>query len=90
MIVLMIFHDLKSFDCQETPKCFRFVTCGFFTEKFENQHKQKSLIPWEKKDPHQLWLQPRINLADSPQEQSPILLAQFSVKENFLQKNFFL
>lgn len=36
-----------------------------------------------KKDPHQLWLQPKINPSDSTQEQSPILFAQFSVKENF-------
>lgn len=83
MIILMIFHDLKSFDCQETPKCFCFVTYGFLMQKLANQHRQqKSLIPGGK-DFHQLWLQPRINPEDSTQEQSPILSAQLSVKENF-------
>lgn len=44
MIILMIFHDLKSFDCQETPKCFHFVTYGFLTEKLEKSaQKNKSL-----------------------------------------------
>lgn len=39
MIFLMISHGLKSFDCQETPKCFRFVIDGFLAEKLENQHR---------------------------------------------------
>lgn len=83
MIILMIFHDLKSFDCQETPKCFCFVTYGFLMQKPENQHRQqKSLIPGGKES-HQLWLQARINPEGSTQEQSPILFAQFSIKENF-------
>lgn len=39
MIILMISHGLKSFDCQETPKCFHFVIYGFLTEKLENQRR---------------------------------------------------
>lgn len=48
MLLSMIFHDLKSCHCQESPKCFHFSNSGFLMEKLEKNHQhgqQKSLIP---------------------------------------------
>lgn len=82
----MIFHDLKSFHCQETPKCFHLSDSGFLMEKLEKTSAPTTKVPNSTGgggNPHQLWLQSRNNPAERTQEQFPILFAHFVGKENF-------